>query len=1142
MDKRQILKQDFTSQVRREIYIMRSLKHKHIVRMHEVLSSESKLYIVMDFVRGGELFHHLEKYGRVDESDARKYFQQLVDGVDFCHKSGVAHRDLKPENILLDENGDIRITDFGFSSMRGVDVNADLLHTQCGTPDYCAPEIIECSSKGYSGAKVDAWSCGIILFALLAGRLPFVEQDTEKLYDLILACQVQYPNCISPQARDLLQHLLVRDPAKRFDLQAVKHHPWFLQDYEGDDARMLKKRPFFNKNNQKNLASAPTTPAVPENSNGTVMGGGVTLPTEASISNKADVGLAVKTDPTPERLPADPDRQFFTKSVHMSDIKTPTTPSMSGNANGHGTININGNTTLSAIPTVVPAAREPSPSPQKGPEPFKPFPGKALINEPEPIGPSDHFNHQDHELDDNASDGGDSVEDYTEKPVPELTLPIEPLSLNRSRPAQSERPRSQAVYPPLSVSRSQQPIRIQKNNEQPMAQRHRSDVTENTASRQYMHVGESVSLSSLPGPRRAVPPNIVNGSTGNTTTSARDHRQFRHVRAADTNPNSPHFAAISNGSPGLVPRPLSINGTPDYGPGSYGKAGGSSRMAPYSTPSSSKGNMNNGTMLQTEVTARHIWSIVNKWRGTSDPVSPSSSMDILSDFRVLTSEVGNLRADEKGVVLDRFLALFEAFGLADMQNRHSVMNAIQHQNHNSQRRGQIENDLDDDSTYDEVGNTAGDSRQHSVQSGQRRPPTDISSEEETLSWSPVHPDSQNRQQSDLARRREMSDLLNRWILKTGGSAGNGSASGPPINATRSASTPVQGLDDDPIPSSLDIQELHRLMKQHHGGREESNLADELYKLVHAEHGGDAESSVFSHGASPSSMRSADASTLSQSLNRWHIGPHAGLAKNRPLRPPSSSHGRLRSDYSHTRYGDSQGTLPSVHNDGQSSASVGNSSDNNSASYAAMMRENMIGNGNGNGNRNRQHGNNPGGPGLNMVNMTPNMATSMNLQDVEYYGPERKNGMAMKFRSALLTIKVRNQKLAENLTQFNSNLPAQDIIRIMVGILQNVGGIVTLKKETKRKLKCRIHRHDDYYLCAAIDFQTDNAGSTTVVFKRSKEDRGRTDIASFHEFYEKVRELFLKEVHHRYDRNGSRANGNGAPKRRRSPRYIGGSFG
>lgn len=1235
MDKRQILKQDFTSQVRREIYIMRSLKHKHIVRMHEVLSSESKLYIVMDYIRGGELFHHLEKNGRVDESRARMYFQQLVDGVDFCHRSGVAHRDLKPENLLLDDNGDIQITDFGFSSMRGIDVNADLLHTQCGTPDYCAPEIIESSPKGYSGAKVDAWSCGIILYALLAGRLPFVEQDTEKLYDLILACNVKYPDWITPEARHLLEHLLVRNPAKRFGLQQVKSHPWFLVDYEGDDARLLKKRPFFNKN-QKSLASVPTTPSVPEPS---------------PLENIQPSGQAVEetSSLTAQPAPAPPVQNSAILSEPASQSATPpitdpspasapvstTTPAAVSPVALTAAVNIASRGNANTNTAVLPFSSEPSPVLQAGgaapfpaaspspvldgrpsigeelnplrgltagryanpPRPREinneydahmraptppmhavltrvedrpaiqatlkapstqpssekpkpkahPPPPNGSIRPPTPSGcsPIPYSSRRDAnatpprvhcpvpvkppqpekrpeapsertELDadlDNDSDGGDSVdiEDYTEKPVPELELPIEPRSLNRTRPSQNQRQRNPMVYS-HQPSRSQQVLRSHTYDQLP-AQRHRSDVSDSTASRPFLYpppASESVSLSALSIPRR--------GLTAAPSNAMREPRGLRAVRSSDTNPNSPHVPS-ANGthppSPGyLASRPVSNGGTPDYASGSYGNgrvipdSSGSSRITPYTT--------SKPFVLQTEVAARHIWNIVNKWRGTSEPVSPTSSLDILSDFRVLTSEISSFRPEDKGVVLDRFLGLFEAFGLSDLQSSQSVSSGITRNRH----RSDLGDDTDERSTYDgreESGNPATESRQTSQRG---RVPTDASSEEETLSWSPVLADS-HRQQSDLARRREMSDLLNKWILKTN-QPPNGSS-------TRTVVTPTvpSGLENEVVPVSMDIQELQRLMRQHQSGREESNLADELFKLVHAEASDDSNvfsSSMSAPGQSPTAppnlhqTRSSD----SHSLNRWQVPAGISL-KHRPVRPSTTT--RMQSDYTHGRYGDSQGTLPSLI-DGysagdKSSASVGNSSENNS--YAVMNPGASS-----NHNNHSAHGRD---------RTKPNMATSMGMHDVEYYGPEKK-GVAMKIRGALLTMKARNQKLAENLTQFKSNLPTEEIIRILVSILQNVGATVQLKKETKRKLKCRVHMHDDHYLCAAIEFSTDNQNATIVIFKRSKEDRGRTDVSSFHDFYENVRERFIAEVQTRYDR-GNRA---GHPKRKRSPRYIGGSFG
>jgi serine/threonine protein kinase len=250
-------------QVRRDIYIMRSLRHKHIVRMYEVPTSDTKLYFVMELVTCGELFERLEEYWRVDESLARHFFHQLVDGVDFCHKRGVSHRDLWLDNLLLDANGDIKITPFAFSSMLGNDVNFGLLYTQCITPDYCAPERIEGANEGYNGAKADVWSCGIIMYALLVGALPFQEQETDRLYDLILACDVHYPSLISLLAKDLLSRLIVRDPVKRLTLAETKRHEWFLVEFIGDDARLLKTPAFYNKGstNGNNSGSRSSTPS-----------------------------------------------------------------------------------------------------------------------------------------------------------------------------------------------------------------------------------------------------------------------------------------------------------------------------------------------------------------------------------------------------------------------------------------------------------------------------------------------------------------------------------------------------------------------------------------------------------------------------------------------------------------------------------------------------------------------------------------------------------------------------------------------------------------------------------------------------------------------------------------------------------------
>lgn len=241
LDKSDIKANELTVNVRREIAIMKALNHKNIVNLREVLSSKSKLYIVMDLVRGGELFEMIERRGELDEKLARKYFQQLVDGIDYCHRRGVCHRDLKPENLLVDERGTLKITDFGVSSMKGGVSGSELLYTACGTPYYCAPEIINGAEEGYSGVKIDAWSCGIILYLLLTGTLPFQNEDMTQLYEQINRCKVDYPNWMPQDAKDLISRLLAKDPETRYSLEDVKRHAWFLVDYESSDSESVRR-------------------------------------------------------------------------------------------------------------------------------------------------------------------------------------------------------------------------------------------------------------------------------------------------------------------------------------------------------------------------------------------------------------------------------------------------------------------------------------------------------------------------------------------------------------------------------------------------------------------------------------------------------------------------------------------------------------------------------------------------------------------------------------------------------------------------------------------------------------------------------------------------------------------------------------
>jgi serine/threonine protein kinase len=257
LDKNAIKANELTVNVRREIAIMKALKHKNIVSLQEVLSSTSKLYIVMDYVRGGELFEMIERKGELDENLARRYFHQLVDGIDYCHRRGVYHRDLKPENLLVDEKGTLKIADFGVSSMKSGS-DSGLLTTQCGTPYYCAPEIISDAEEGYSGVKVDAWSCGVILYLLLTGTLPFQNADMTELYKQIVRCHVDYPKWIPRGAKDLISCLLRKDSDARYSLEDVKRHPWFIVNYESSESAVGT--------NDKSLAGSNRSSSTPNSS------------------------------------------------------------------------------------------------------------------------------------------------------------------------------------------------------------------------------------------------------------------------------------------------------------------------------------------------------------------------------------------------------------------------------------------------------------------------------------------------------------------------------------------------------------------------------------------------------------------------------------------------------------------------------------------------------------------------------------------------------------------------------------------------------------------------------------------------------------------------------------------------------------
>ena len=193
-----------------------------------MITTPNEIIMVLEYA-GGELFDYIVKHGKMSEDKARRFFQQIVCSVEYCHRHKIVHRDLKPENLLLDNDLNVKIADFGLSNIM---TDGNFLKTSCGSPNYAAPEVI--SGKLYAGPEVDVWSCGIILYVLLVGRLPFDDDFIPALFRKINSGTYHTPSYLSSGARNLIHKMLKVNPVQRITIQEIRQDPWFnenLEDY-----------------------------------------------------------------------------------------------------------------------------------------------------------------------------------------------------------------------------------------------------------------------------------------------------------------------------------------------------------------------------------------------------------------------------------------------------------------------------------------------------------------------------------------------------------------------------------------------------------------------------------------------------------------------------------------------------------------------------------------------------------------------------------------------------------------------------------------------------------------------------------------------------------------------------------------------
>ena len=252
LKKKKMQKSKDKSRLEREISILKRLNHINVIKIYKITEELENYYIVMEYCENGELFNYIVAHQRLSEEETSYFFYQLINGLDYIHHKNIVHRDLKPENLLLSKDNILKIVDFGLSNYYYLD--GKLLSTPCGSPCYASPEMV-CGNR-YNGFRIDIWSCGIIIFAMICGYLPFEDPDNEILFKKIMKCEVDYPDYLSDDVLDIMNKIIVVDPNKRYNIEQIKKHPFYLKgkkEFEIKHKDLIDKVEFIYNNNNNDI-------------------------------------------------------------------------------------------------------------------------------------------------------------------------------------------------------------------------------------------------------------------------------------------------------------------------------------------------------------------------------------------------------------------------------------------------------------------------------------------------------------------------------------------------------------------------------------------------------------------------------------------------------------------------------------------------------------------------------------------------------------------------------------------------------------------------------------------------------------------------------------------------------------------------